>query len=157
SIQMARMRAEGAKDTRPYIMLLVRPDGIHRYYQAQAALRDLALEYGYEFVDASWILKVPVDGPPSRSQLVEGQPAGPRPPVRGSRGFLGTRSGSGVSTVDGASEGGSLMGSSSPGGSGPRMGTAAGTSGGRVVGTGPGGFSGQAGIGYPGGSGGPGR
>jgi hypothetical protein len=156
-IQIKRMKAEGAKDTRPYIMLLVRPNGIHRYYQAQAALRDLSLEYGYEFVDADWILKVPVDGPPSTSQLVDAKPVEPRPPMRGGPGFLGSRPGSGTSGGNEASEGGSLMGGSGRGGTGFGIGSTNGPPGGRVAGTGPGGFGGSLGTGRPGGPGGPGR
>src|SRR5439155_24682713 len=39
-----------------YLFLLVRPDGITNYYRAQAAMQGLPVEFGYEFVDASWIL-----------------------------------------------------------------------------------------------------
>jgi tetratricopeptide (TPR) repeat protein len=43
-------------DGKPYLLLLVRPDGISSYYQMQSAVRGLDLEFGYEFVDANWIL-----------------------------------------------------------------------------------------------------
>ncbi len=79
SVQVARMKAAGAKDTRPYIMLLVRPDGIHRYYMMQAVLRSLGLEYGYEFIDADWILQVPSDGPPPSQVASLQPPAGVKP------------------------------------------------------------------------------
>jgi hypothetical protein len=154
SIQIARMRTEGAKDTRPYIMLLVRPDGIHRYYQAQAVLRDLSLEFGYEFVDANWILKVPVDGPPSTSQLVNAPSGGPLPAIRSGPGFLGSRSGPGGPTGGGSPTGGALSGGPPYGGSGG-IGTSGSGPGGGGTGTGLAGFGGPPGKGSPAGFGGP--
>jgi hypothetical protein len=77
--QSQRMAAEGAKGTRPFVMLLVRPNGIGRFYQMQSALHDLSLEFGYEFVDADWILQVPTDGPAPPKLLATPQPAS-RPP-----------------------------------------------------------------------------
>ncbi len=44
---------------RAYWMLLVRPDGIMPYYLALTALRALEVDYGYEFVDADWVLDFP--------------------------------------------------------------------------------------------------
>jgi len=50
--RIARQRERYPDDARsyprPYLLLLVRPDGIDRYYQLQAALSDLALDFGYE-------------------------------------------------------------------------------------------------------------
>jgi hypothetical protein len=46
----------GGKESTPYVFLLVRPDGITSFYRAQAAMQGLQVDYGYEFVDASWIL-----------------------------------------------------------------------------------------------------
>src|SRR5439155_711219 len=46
----------GPKESAPYLFLLVRPDGIANYYRAQAAMQGLPIDFGYEFVDASWIL-----------------------------------------------------------------------------------------------------
>jgi hypothetical protein len=116
STQIARMKAEGAKDTRPYVMLLVRPDGISSYYHLQAVLRDLSLEFGYEFVDADWILKVPVDGPLPPTQLATEQPVAPRPapPRRGGSAGTGEPGASapGGSAIATAGEPGAL----SPGG-----------------------------------------
>jgi hypothetical protein len=146
--QITRMRAEGVKDTRPYIMLLVRPDGIQRYYQAQSVLRDLSLEFGYEFVDADWILKVPVDGPPSTSQLVTAPAGSPPPPVRGAPGFLGPRTGSGGSSGGGPIRGGAVAGGSSYGGSN-RTGVPGSMASG---GSGVPGFGGPPGTARPGGS-----
>jgi hypothetical protein len=51
-------------DTTPYLMLLVRPNGIPAYYMLQTALRGMEARYGYEFIDADWILDFPAeDGP----------------------------------------------------------------------------------------------
>ena len=45
--------------TRPYPMLLVRPDGIVAYYAARAALESWGTEFGYELVGADWKLDFP--------------------------------------------------------------------------------------------------
>ncbi len=47
---------EGPEKNREYLLLLVRPDGIPNYYRAQAALRGLKLDFGYEMIDRDWIL-----------------------------------------------------------------------------------------------------
>jgi hypothetical protein len=44
------------KETSPYLLMLVRPDGIVSYYQTQAALVGLKIDFGYEFVERDWIL-----------------------------------------------------------------------------------------------------
>ena len=53
--------------TRPYPMLLVRPDGINSYYAARAALTFWGTEFGYELVGEDWKL----DFPPAEPPLVE--------------------------------------------------------------------------------------
>jgi hypothetical protein len=40
----------------PYVLFLVRPDGLESYYSATTALRGFDLDYGYEFIDAHWVL-----------------------------------------------------------------------------------------------------
>jgi hypothetical protein len=55
----------GTADPTPYLMLLVRPDGIPAYYLFQSALRDMDVRYGYEFIDADWILDFPADDSPA--------------------------------------------------------------------------------------------
>jgi len=47
------------KDELPYLLLLVRPDGITTYYAALSALRGVEFDYGYEFIDAAWVLDFP--------------------------------------------------------------------------------------------------
>ncbi len=41
--------------TSPYVLFLVRPDGLESYYSATGALRGFDLDFGYEFVDADWV------------------------------------------------------------------------------------------------------
>jgi hypothetical protein len=38
-----------------YVLFLVRPNGIVTYYKAQALMKELNLDYGYEFVEADWV------------------------------------------------------------------------------------------------------
>ena len=40
----------------PYVLFLVRPDGIGNYYKAQSALKGYQLDFGYELVDEGWSL-----------------------------------------------------------------------------------------------------
>jgi hypothetical protein len=51
----------GATDATPYLLLLVRPDGIGTYCQFQAVLKDLTIDFGYEFIDSDWVLDFPTD------------------------------------------------------------------------------------------------
>jgi hypothetical protein len=43
----------------PYLLLLVRPDGIMAYYRILQSLRGLQLDFGYEFVEPDWVLSFP--------------------------------------------------------------------------------------------------
>lgn len=43
----------------PYLLLLVRPDGIESYYDLQAALKNESLVFGYEFIEKDWVLEFP--------------------------------------------------------------------------------------------------
>ncbi|MCE2805920.1 MAG: hypothetical protein LW700_12025, partial [Gemmataceae bacterium] len=64
---------------RPFLMLLVRPDGIGTYYQFQVAMKGQAVDFGYELIDQDWELDFPQEGPetlpPDRSQLAKNNPA----------------------------------------------------------------------------------
>ncbi len=40
--------------TTPYVLFLVRPDGLESYYNATTALRGFDLDFGYELIDAGW-------------------------------------------------------------------------------------------------------
>jgi hypothetical protein len=54
--------SEPSKQETPYLLLLVRPGGIATYYRALAALRNLKVDFGYEFVESDWVLDFPQDG-----------------------------------------------------------------------------------------------
>jgi hypothetical protein len=43
----------------PYLLLLVRPDGIMTYYRTLQSLRGLQIDFGYEFVEPDWVLSFP--------------------------------------------------------------------------------------------------
>jgi hypothetical protein len=43
----------------PYLLLLVRPNGINCYYELQSSLRGEQVEFGYECIDADWALDFP--------------------------------------------------------------------------------------------------
>jgi hypothetical protein len=45
----------------PYLLFLVRPDGIVNYYKAMASLKGYQLDFGYELVDEGWTLDFPGD------------------------------------------------------------------------------------------------
>jgi hypothetical protein len=45
----------------PYLMLLVRPDGVLSYYRLRESLRGLKIDFGYEFIDKDWVLDFPAD------------------------------------------------------------------------------------------------
>jgi hypothetical protein len=45
-----------------YLLMLVRPSGITSYYRMLAALQALKVDFGYEFIDADWILDFGGDG-----------------------------------------------------------------------------------------------
>ncbi len=80
--------------TNPYVLFLVRPDGTETYYQAVAALRGFDLDFGYEFIDAQWVLNFSggvgfagqtnsPSGPsrlPNPSRVVAARPDFPTPP-----------------------------------------------------------------------------
>lgn len=40
----------------PYVLFLIRPEGIASYYAAQAGLKGYDLDFGYELVDQDWVL-----------------------------------------------------------------------------------------------------
>jgi hypothetical protein len=89
-----------------YLFLLVRPDGITNYYRAQAAMQGLDVAFGYEFVDAAWVLDFSENPEkPVEPWMNAGAPAGsiaaspgkgfprkavpPKPPILYPRGFEG--------------------------------------------------------------------
>lgn len=81
--------ATSGKEAPAYLMLLVRPDGIGTYYQTMAALKGVPVDFGYEFVDADWVLDFSEDGGAAQPwRVAQGSGAAPaqpgsRPAVRG--------------------------------------------------------------------------
>jgi len=113
----------------PYILFVIRPDGIRPYYEALMRLEPLGLAFGYELVDQDWIIDYPPPG--DFPGLDRSTPALPRWPA--DRPLAGGR-GSGAGGEGGEGPGGSRSGGSgfgasgfggsglagmSPGGSGP--------------------------------------
>src|SRR5262249_27083547 len=64
--RIARRRAlastTAAKEETPYLLMLVRPNGIDTYYRTMKALEGLKIDFGYEFVEADWVLDFPDQG-----------------------------------------------------------------------------------------------
>lgn len=59
--RLAGLRAGSGDKRNPYVLLLIRPDGIRNYYETVAALEGLTVDFGYEFIDAGWLLDFPGD------------------------------------------------------------------------------------------------
>jgi hypothetical protein len=79
--QRAAITAAGGKpDPTPYLLMLVRPDGIANYYLTMQCLKSLDLDFGYELIDADWVLEFPEkdDQPPTQPWMNAG--AGPAAP-----------------------------------------------------------------------------
>jgi hypothetical protein len=159
----------GEPDPVPYLMLLVRPDGVPAYYQFQAALRGMEVRYGYEFIDADWLLDFPAEDKPSATW--PSQPALARsdaaPSAGGPRGIKGLKptgvplSPDGTTGSDGRPGSGTGSGPGSRGGNGSGTGRPGGSGDGVARGTGgvpgAGGVPGGGGTGLPGtGTAGPG-
>ncbi|MFM7149445.1 MAG: hypothetical protein ACKO23_06345, partial [Gemmataceae bacterium] len=143
--QAREMKLAGVKKQRPYLLLLVRPAGVKHYYELQASLRDIDLDFGYEFVDPDWKLEIPdstrilagligdrrADGEPITRGIPRSTQPGGMGPNNGSlaqgSGVPGTGSGTGTGT-------GSGTGTGIPGGMGPGTGTGTGS----VLGSGAG-------------------
>ena len=99
----------------PYVMFLVRPDGIRPYYEARGVLERLGVAFGYELADQDWDVEV-LDEPPA--SIAGGMPPG-RSPRRGvilepPAGEAGPGLGAGV--ADGIRSLAEHVGSTRPGG-----------------------------------------
>jgi hypothetical protein len=46
----------GKDKSRPYLLMLVRPNGIVNYYRTQEALAGMDIDFGYEFIEPDWVL-----------------------------------------------------------------------------------------------------
>ncbi|MGL4554130.1 MAG: hypothetical protein ACRC33_23450 [Gemmataceae bacterium] len=93
-------RRVAARGGDPYLMLLVRPDGIEGYYRVRASVSDLDITFGYEMVDAGWEFHVPDEpaAPAPATVSVPPMPSKPRPAVGGAARLMppGARAGTAV-------------------------------------------------------------
>jgi hypothetical protein len=151
--QREQARAAGDKaDPKPYMLLLVRPDGVLSGNALQGVLREMGVDYGYELIDADWVLAFPTDDQPlprpwATAQGTPVAPAGPDSrPLPGKPMTHGPHEGQGLGT---GTAGRGFPGG--PGGGGPVV--AHGT-GGRGVGLGGDGAAGGSDV-PPGGVGCP--
>lgn len=122
--QKEELARQGVSQARPYLMLLVRPDGILRRYQIEAAIRDLGVDFGYELVDAAWKLHFPTPDETRTAATPSPSPEPPPTPAKqtvssGPVRLLPPASGplAGISTSGKPVEGPPGNGSSIPGGS----------------------------------------
>lgn len=101
SEQQSRTVTSGGDQTKlpPYLLFLVRPDGITTYHKTIQVLEGMPFEFGYEFVDADWVLDFPVGDEPVRQQpwmTANTQPPASALPSRGPPGFRPTAVSRGV-------------------------------------------------------------
>jgi hypothetical protein len=54
-----RFSQQRTTEKQPYLLFLVRPNGILTYHQTLAALQGVAFDYGYECVDQDWVFDFP--------------------------------------------------------------------------------------------------
>jgi hypothetical protein len=161
--QRKRVLAKGGQpDKRPYLLMLVRPDGIPSYYATVAALQGREIDFGYEFIDADWALDFPEDDTTAptqpwmtahRTPVAPSDPSAPTRKVTGlhpGRTEDGTESGEG----DGGTAAGSAVARGGPSDLPPLPGTTGGGVGGLPSGGVPGATSAAPGGGGPGGAGG---
>ncbi len=75
--QKRQLPAAQADAYTPYLMLLVRPDGVLSYYHFRESLRGLKIDFGYEFIDKDWVLDFPADdaAPVPQSWVTTTKPA----------------------------------------------------------------------------------
>ena len=75
--QKERLPAAQAAAFTPYLMLLIRPDGVSTYYRFRETLQNYKIDFGYEFVDKDWVLDFPEDGRdgPSPSWMTAAKPS----------------------------------------------------------------------------------
>jgi hypothetical protein len=100
-IAAARGQPGNTTGQTPYLLMLIRPDGIETYGRTLVALQGLSVEFGYEFIDADWVLDFPTDDatPATQPWMAADassvphppgarKPSGPRPPLVGLRSSL---------------------------------------------------------------------
>lgn len=83
-------------DKKAYLLMLVRPDGIPCYYETLAALQGKEIDFGYEFIDAGWVLDFPAGDAAPAAQLwmaAQRTPVAPADPSAPTRKVTGLRPG----------------------------------------------------------------
>jgi hypothetical protein len=85
--RIARQQAEtpasaGKEPPVPYLLMLVRPDGIGNYYSTLRALAGMRVDFGYEFVESDWVFNFSGEGGPQPWQMTAKVP--PTPVLGGS-------------------------------------------------------------------------
>jgi hypothetical protein len=61
----------------PYLLMLIRPEGIKSYYHTMAALEGMKVDFGYEFIDADWLLDFPDKDDAPVQPWMAGSPSSP--------------------------------------------------------------------------------
>jgi hypothetical protein len=91
----------------PYILFLIRPDGIRPYYAARASLEGLGLAFGYELIDQDWDIEIDNDDPASAPAASRAVADHARPWPGNRRGRSDASSSSDPGTTDGSGPGAS--------------------------------------------------
>lgn len=110
---LALQRAGTGKDDRPYLFLLVRPNGLDSYFAMLALLRSVSFDYGYELIDQDWVLDFSHQGQtlPSSDRPATLAETPPRPGAGTGQLVRGYRTGTGyVADALGGPEGGVIHG-----------------------------------------------
>ncbi|MDO4557610.1 MAG: hypothetical protein Q4C47_01430 [Planctomycetia bacterium] len=68
-VSMRPSVSDGTSAPQPYLLLLVRPDGIASYYVARTALQGYPAELGYELLGENWKLTCPESDPGVTSRI----------------------------------------------------------------------------------------
>jgi hypothetical protein len=102
---------QGGEPARPYLLMLVRPDGVMNYYATMGALAGMNIDFGYELIESDWVLDFSAEtgnGPPQpwmaakMPTVLPPLPAAARPVGGlGSARFTGTESSAGQAGAGG--------------------------------------------------------
>ena len=69
TLQREKTPVQTGKDkSRPYLLMLVRPNGIVNYYRTQEALAGMDIDFGYEFIEPDWVLDFSAEGNDAAAQ-----------------------------------------------------------------------------------------
>jgi hypothetical protein len=117
-----------------YVLFLIRPSGITTYYKATALLQKLGVDFGYELIDADWVLNFPDDDSanPNQPWMLAGAGVAASPekgPTRKVTGIPPIGKGAATLQTTAVTEGGEQPVSGFPGGRQANPGLAAGLAG----------------------------